>query len=161
MATPSEKTGSLRQREPREHDEKYLEWLRSKPCCCGCGKPPPSDAAHLRVGSLAYDKRPTGLAEKPHDRWAFPLNRRCHEAQHAFGSELVFWEQHGIDPFALCVRFYAEFGGTGGKPKTKRLRNSDYYTRPPPKKRQKIKSAKTIPSRPFPNKQRKLRSKKP
>lgn len=44
-------------------------------------------------------------------------------AQHAFGSELVWWERHGIDPFALCIEYYARYGGDGGKPYRKPKRD--------------------------------------
>ena len=52
-------------RQPRLIDNGYLAYLRRQPCACGCGKGPPSDAAHIRIGSLAYDKPPTGMGEKP------------------------------------------------------------------------------------------------
>jgi hypothetical protein len=53
-----------------------------------------------------HGKRPTGFGEKPHDYWAVPLNRKCHTAQHAFGDEMLWWSQHGIDPFKTCMRYY-------------------------------------------------------
>lgn len=100
----------LRQREPRQREPKYLAWLRTKGCCCGCRSAPPSDAAHLRAGSILADKRPTGLAEKPHDRWALPLRHDHHMAQHAFGDELLWFAMHGIiDPWRKCRQFYAAY----------------------------------------------------
>jgi hypothetical protein len=71
-----------------------------------------------------HGKRPTGMAEKPDDRWALPLNRRCHMMQHAWGAELEWWVAHLIDPFKLAVRYYREyerqipvFGPESKKPK--------------------------------------------
>lgn len=100
----------LRQKEPRRHDSGYLAALRKMPCCCGCGRPAPSDAAHIRAASLAYGKRSVGFGEKPHDRWALPLNRLCHQAQHAYGSELLWWRDKGIEPFKLAARLYSQYG---------------------------------------------------
>jgi hypothetical protein len=105
----------LRQRNPRTQSPHYLAWLRTLPCACGCGSPPPSDAAHIRSGSLKYEKPPTGLSEKPSDRWAVALNRSCHRRQHAFGSELSWWEQHGKDPFALALRYNERYTHETGK----------------------------------------------
>lgn len=127
----------MRQREPREHDEKYLKWLRRQPCCCGCQKAAPSDAAHIRAGSLRHDKRQSGLGEKPHDRWAVPLNRSCHIRQHAFGSELEWWSAHGVgDPFRLCQQYCAAYGGAGGVERKRRA----VKTRLPKERRTPIKS---------------------
>ena len=99
----------LRQRQPRIKEPKYLAWLRKQNCACGCGKPPPSDAAHLRATSLLYGKEFTGSG-KPHDRWAMPLNRSCHMRQHAFGSEIEWWLAHGVlDPFGRAMRYYSAY----------------------------------------------------
>lgn len=77
---------------------------------------PPSDAAHIRSGSIIYGKRSTGLGEKPHDRWAVPLNRSCHTRQHAFGSEVEWWNRHGKDPFHLALKYNARYTAETGKP---------------------------------------------
>lgn len=100
----------LRQRQPRIFDPSYLAWLRKQGCACGCSKPPPSDAAHLRAGSIAYKKEYPGLGAKPSDSWALPLNRSCHMRQHAFGSEVEWWTAHGVpDPFGRAMRYYAAY----------------------------------------------------
>lgn len=99
----------LRQKQPRVREPKYLAWLRTKGCCCGCRSAPRSDAAHIRAGSHVNNKRPTGMQEKPDDRWALPLNRSCHMRQHAFGSEIGWWHAHGIDPFQKAMRYYAVY----------------------------------------------------
>ena len=68
----------LRQRDPRVEDAKYLARIRELPCCV-CGRPGPSDAAHIRMSDAAWGghwgKRSTGMQEKPSDRWALPLCR--------------------------------------------------------------------------------------
>lgn len=99
------------QRQPRERDNAHLAYVRRLPCAA-CGKPGPCDAAHLRSGSIQHGKRPTGMAEKPSDRWVTPLCRPCHTQQHS-GNELAFWSALGIDPFALCIRLYADSTGKG------------------------------------------------
>jgi len=49
-------------------------WIRSMPCCCGCGTPPQSEAAHTKsrgAGGTAKD--------------LIPLSSLCHRRQHARG----------------------------------------------------------------------------
>lgn len=125
----------MRQREPRLHDPGFLRFLRTKPCCI-CGAP--AEAAHIRIGLFAG-------AMKPHDKHATPLCPRHHrdgpESQHAFGNEAEWWKRHDKDPFVIAARLYAEYGGTGGKP---RKRRTTIRPRLPKEKRVKI------PSRPFP-----------
>jgi hypothetical protein len=99
----------LRQREPRVLCPGYLEWLRKQGCACGCKSAPPSDPAHIRSGSIRHGKRPTGMAEKPDDRWAVPLNRVCHMRQHDFGDELGWWSAHGIDPFGTAEYYFGQY----------------------------------------------------
>lgn len=91
----------LRQREPRQRDERHLDYIRSLPCCI-CGGID-TEAAHLRVGSTEYNKRSTGMAEKPSDHWCLPLCNRHHREQHDAGDELKFWASKGIDPFLLAI----------------------------------------------------------
>jgi len=127
---------------PRMVDPGYLKWLKRQPCVCGCGKGPPCDAAHLRVGSLEYGKPYPGMRRKPDDKWALPLRRECHMKQTNEFGELQFWTMRGIDdPFALCLHYYWRYGGKGGTPEHK------------PKTRRKI------ASRPFPKQQRPFRGK--
>jgi len=94
------------QRQPRERDNGHLAYIRRLPCAA-CGRPGPSDAAHVRTADPARAKRQTGMAEKPSDRWTVPLCRPCHERQHS-GSEAAFWSALGIDVIALCARLYAD-----------------------------------------------------
>jgi len=90
----------LRQREPRQRDERHLDYIRSLPCCI-CGGID-TEAAHIRTASLAHGKQHTGMAEKPSDKWALPLCNRHHNEQHSM-NELAFWKQYDIDPFMLAI----------------------------------------------------------
>lgn len=104
-----------RQRQPRLLDPGFLAFLRTKPCCCGCRRAAPSQAAHIRIGLFAGQM-------KPHDRDAVPLNQWCHldapDAQHK--DEKGFWKRRRMDPFKIAARFYAEYGGDGGHPRRPR-----------------------------------------
>ena len=101
---------TLRQRRPRQSDPGYLKWLRTQRCACGCFQPPPCDAAHLRAGSLKYDKPTTGMARRPDDKWALPLKHAHHMNQHQYGNELGWWLIRRVeDPFALCVEHYEKY----------------------------------------------------
>ncbi len=93
---------NLRQRMPREKDNKHLDYIRSLPCCI-CGEDTTVEAAHIRTGAPEHDKPHTGMAEKPSDRWALPLCGKHHREQHAFGNELEWWKCHGLNPFALAI----------------------------------------------------------
>ena len=138
----------LRQREPRLVDEKYLRWLRKKPCCV-CGKPAPSDACHIRFGSSFYGKRDVGMGEKPDDRWAIPMCRVCHITQHSM-NEQEFYRERRILPLLLAQRLYSEFGGDGGKVQTKKRKRTTIIP--------KGFTGRKIISRPFPRAKRKLKS---
>ena len=129
----------LRQREPRLVDEGFLRWLRKKPCCV-CGKAPPSDACHIRFGSEAYSKRNVGMGEKPDDRWAIPMCRKCHTKQHGM-NEQEFYQERRILPLLLAQRLYSEFGGSGGQIRHKKKPRT--VIRPKGFEKRKI------PSRPF------------
>lgn len=122
----------LRQRTPRLLDAGYLRFLRKKPCCCGCSRAMPSEAAHVRLGFF-------GLNVKPHDKDAVPLNAWCHrlapDAQHQ--DEAGFWERRGLDPFEIAAKLYAEYGGDGGRPRKPR---TTIKPRLPKEKRTKIQS---------------------
>lgn len=128
---------------PRLHDDGYLRWLRLQPCCCGCRRQAPSEAAHVRLGFFAMGK-------KPDDRNAVPLNAWCHrlapDSQHA--NEIEFWKRRRADPHEIAAKFYAEYGGKGGRPRLPK----NPKPRKPPEQRARIQS------RPFPKQKRKLRT---
>jgi hypothetical protein len=110
---------------PRLHDDCFLEFLREQGCCCGCGRGPRSEAAHVRLGFRA-------LGKKPDDRFCLPLHPECHRSQHE--GEAKFWAARGLDPFEIAARLYAEYGGNGGTARKKRER------KPRPKRSVKIMS---------------------
>ncbi len=91
---------TLRQRQPREKDNKHLAYIRSLPCCI-CGGID-TEAAHIRTASLEHGKQHTGMAEKPSDKWAVPLCNRHHSEQHSM-NEMDFWKCHRINPFVLAM----------------------------------------------------------
>jgi hypothetical protein len=94
----------LRQREPRQRDERHLDFIRSLPCCI-CGGID-TEAAHIRTASLAHGKQHTGMAEKPSDKWALPLCNAHHREQHSM-NEMAFWKKYEIDPFMLAIKMRA------------------------------------------------------
>jgi hypothetical protein len=93
---------TLRQRQPRERDNKHLDYIRSLPCCI-CGDDTSTEAAHIRSASIENGKLHTGMAEKPSDKWSVPLCGKHHREQHAFGNELEWWKCHGVNPFILAM----------------------------------------------------------
>ena len=99
----------MTQRQPRLLDPGYLAWLRKQPCACGCGRSAPSDAAHIRYGSVHYDKPPTGMGQKPDDKWALPLNHSCHMRQHAYGDEKGWWHAHGYEPLLIVQGYWHHY----------------------------------------------------
>lgn len=95
----------LRQRQPRERNNAYLAYIRTQPCAI-CGDTYRIEAAHLRLGSISHDKRPTGMGEKSSDRWAVPLCKAHHCRQHMM-NEAEFWASYGVlDPIALSMRYH-------------------------------------------------------
>ena len=101
----------MEQRHPRVRDERFLQYLRRQPCSA-CGSTDAVQAAHIRTGSILHEKRETGLAEKPDDRWAVSLCRMCHTTQHR-QNELAFWKDRGIDPFVLALKCYLRATASG------------------------------------------------
>jgi len=125
---------------PRVRDDGFLKFIRTQPCV-HCGQA--SQACHIRSGSVAYAKPPTGMAEKPDDKWTVPMCRACHGEQHS-QNELEFWRLRGVDPFALAIKLYAKYQAQGGGMTTTK----------------KPKSRTMIAPRGFPKVQRKIQSRK-
>lgn len=124
-----------RQRLPRIRDKAYLAYIaalggeqgfgcvicRGKPCevahvrfaevCRACGGEGACWEANIPSCALCsgkgyrFGKRPTGMGEKPDDRWTVPLCPDCHRigksAQHNM-NERLHWEAKGIDVLQLC-----------------------------------------------------------
>jgi len=103
----------------RVHDSAYMGFIAKLQCpaCLYAGIwNTEVQVAHLRAGSLEHGKRPTGMQEKPSDRWTLPLcmphhtgdRRSAKISQHSM-SETEFWKSFGIDPFQLCIDLGAAF----------------------------------------------------
>lgn len=104
----------LRQREPRKHDERYLDFIRSLPCAC-CGNDIETQAAHVKYAEPRAGKYKAGVGQKSHDCYAVPLCGRCHlgpEGQHST-NERGWWRERGIDPVYLALALWRcwTFGG--------------------------------------------------
>ena len=95
-------------RRARLRDDKHLAFIRTLPCCA-CLNDGPSEAAHIRSGCLAIDKRETGMGEKPDDKWTLPLCWQCHREQHSM-NERDFWEEQKVNPFTLAQQLYTVSG---------------------------------------------------
>jgi hypothetical protein len=98
---------TLKQRAPRRRDRRYLGAIARLPSLIS-GKEP-VEVCHLRYGEPDRGKPPTGMGEKPDDKWTLPLTPEEHRlgvrAQHA-GNEREWWASHGIDPVAVCEVLY-------------------------------------------------------
>ncbi|MDQ9130327.1 DUF968 domain-containing protein [Serratia fonticola] len=76
----------LRPKMPRWESQPYLQWVKSQPCCCGCGRP--ADDPHHVIG---YGFGGTGT--KAGDNLTMPLTRECHDELH---QDVLAWEaKHG------------------------------------------------------------------
>lgn len=91
---------TLRQRMPRERDNKHLAWIRQQPCCI-CGDNTTTEAAHIRTSNLELGKDDFGWG-RPSDKWVLPLCGSHHREQHTM-NEMAFWAKHGKDPFMLAM----------------------------------------------------------
>lgn len=95
--------------------EKYTRWVKSQPCCCGCGLPA-DDPHHI------IDHGLSGTGTKPHDIFTIPLTRQCHDELH---EDVVAWEaRNGSQLFHLVRTLNKAFGIgaiiTANKRETKR-----------------------------------------
>ncbi len=99
---------SLRQRQPRKHDNKHLDFIRSLPCVI-CGDDVTVEAAHVRMIDPSIAKPMTGMGTKADDMFTLPLCGHHHREQHKIDEER-FWDQHGIDPVKRALALYAISG---------------------------------------------------
>src|SRR5258706_548737 len=101
---------TLRQRRPRERDEKHLAFVRTQPCCLPFCKRE-AEPAHLRMGNLAIGKEPTGGGERPSDCYVTPLCPYHHrvgiDCQHN-SNEKEWWERTGLNPWAIAASLWIE-----------------------------------------------------
>ena len=97
----------LRQRQPREQNEKHLRFVAGLPCViCGSTQ---VQAAHVRFADLTVGKEYTGKQEKPADKYTVPLCVSHHAQQHRF-DERAWWEMTCIDPVELALALFAVSG---------------------------------------------------
>lgn len=144
---------TLRQKEPRQRDERHLKFIRGMECCLPFCKRE-AEPAHLRMDNLAIGKEPTGKGEKPHDKFCVPVCPYHHriglDCQHN-SNEREWWDLRGIDPWAIAARLWIESGGAARalEPKpAKRPRKIKARDRDAPKRKIKgreLKSRTTFP----------------
>lgn len=98
----------MRQKNPRQKNEKHLGFIRELPCCV-CLNPIETEAAHVRMSDAMAGKVNSGVGAKPHDFFTVPLCGRHHRMQHS-GSERDFWNLVGINPFYLGLVLHSVSG---------------------------------------------------
>lgn len=96
-------------RDPRQHNEKHLNFIRSLPCCV-CLNNIETEAAHVRFSDDRVCKVNPGGSAKPHDYWTVPLCNSHHTLQTNIGDEQKFWKSQGIDVIVLALRLYSVSG---------------------------------------------------
>ena len=106
-------------KQKRIEDNPHLVFIRKLPSVIS-GRTP-CEACHIRAGNPTYRKKRTGGQQKPDDAWTLPLTAEEHRQQHDM-SEMAFWKQHGIDPFALALQLYHVTGDV--KAGSKIIRNA-------------------------------------
>ncbi len=97
--------GPFFKRGPSQSHEWHLKRIRELPCLI-TGERREIDAAHIRMGDLAYGKPHTGGQEKPHDMWTVPLRHDIHMEQHG-RNEREWWKQHGLNPLIIASLLWA------------------------------------------------------
>ena len=100
-------SGMANRKDVRERNNAFLAFVRRHPCCA-CGGSP-VDAAHTRFANLKVGRANPGMGKKPSDRFATPLCRADHTAQHMRGNEAAWWAEQGLDPDAISARLFAAF----------------------------------------------------
>jgi len=141
----------LRQRAPRVHDAAHLAFVRTRPCCIrGCNRQ--AEAAHLRMACPARGKPPTGMQEKPDDKWVTPLcayhHRTGADSQHS-QNEADFWRFRGLDPFQIALDLWKQSGGEerAAQPKPPK-KPRKIRPRSAPERRRKIQASRPLKSNP-------------
>ncbi len=84
--------------------KKYLDWLKTFPCVCDCGRPA-SEAHHVKLISVLG-----GMGTKPSDAVAVPICRQCHNAIAERGERALF-NTWSVDVELAIVRLLAEWLG--------------------------------------------------
>ena len=99
----------MTQRRPRQHDEKYLRFIRSLPCVV-CKDDTTTEAAHIRFSDASIGKFNAGVGAKPDDKFALPLCGDHHRQQHLIGDERTWWRCVDMDPIEISKQLYAVSG---------------------------------------------------
>lgn len=98
----------LRQRQPRVRDRNHLAFIAQLPCLItgvyGV------HVAHIRYGDPEYDKRSTGMGEKPSDCWVVPLAPDVHLYDQHRAGERDWWVGKGLDPLEVAKALYGASG---------------------------------------------------
>ncbi|ANI28885.1 hypothetical protein PL78_03390 [Yersinia entomophaga] len=84
----------LRPKRQRWENRKYLQWVKSQPCC-GCGHQ--ADDPHHIIGHGQG-----GMATKSHDLFTIPLCRQCHDGLHR---DQRAWERQHGSQIVLLFKF--------------------------------------------------------
>lgn len=99
----------MRQRQPRQHLESHLKFIRTLPCVV-CGNNIETEAAHVRMGDGSIAKPMTGIGTKPDDIFTVPLCGLHHRSQHDAGNESAWWNEIGLDPVKIALALYVATG---------------------------------------------------
>ena len=99
----------MKQRDPRQHDEKHLQFIRGLPCLV-CADNTTTEAAHLRFSDQRAAKVNPGVGQKPHDYWTVPLCGKHHREQHTMNEQHFWFNLHGIDPLPVAAWLYLVSG---------------------------------------------------
>lgn len=140
---------TLRQRRPRDRDQKHINYVNKLPCCV-CGSTRNVEAAHLKMRLPEIGKEMPGMAQKADDRFVTPLCHYHHQsgilAQHRIGEQRFWFEVHGRNPFEICARLWIESGGAARalEPKPAK-RPRPVVDRKPKEQRAKIRSRSEFP----------------
>jgi hypothetical protein len=86
---------------PPHRSESHLDHIRSLPCVL-CNAPPPSEAAHFRLGLGG------GMGIKPSDEMTLPMCHAHHAKQHQMGEHL-FWATRLSTDRQLLVKVMRAF----------------------------------------------------
>lgn len=143
----------LRQRQPRQRDQKHIDYVNKLPCCI-CGSTRNVEAAHLKMRKPEIGKEMPGMSMKADDRFVTPLCHYHHQsgilAQHRIGEERFWFEVHGRNPFEICDRLWIESGGAARAEAPKPApRQRKIAPRKPPEQRRKIPAGRPLQSRGF------------
>jgi len=99
---------NVMQRQPRQHNEAHLNFIRGLPCIV-CANNIETQAAHIRMADPRILKRQSGMQEKPDDIFTLPLCGEHHAMQHRM-SEQKFWMWVGVDPILVALALWYSRG---------------------------------------------------